>query len=102
MAINSRPCDRRNSHIGSKRQSTLSDQPRAIMGPEDVAVLLQKEGSGVPQDSYDEANEPADARQKRAGLLSEVLTTCYQLWESQSPELDLVAQKLGDGSRDGE
>jgi hypothetical protein len=72
------------------------------MSPEDLAALLQKEGSGVSQDAYDEANEPADARQRRTDLLAQVLTTCYQLWESQSTELDFIAQKLGDGSRDGE
>lgn len=72
------------------------------MGLADIAALIEKGGSGVPQDEYDETSEPAGARQKRTELLQEVLTTCYELWESQSTELDLIAQKLGDGGRDGE
>lgn len=71
------------------------------MSPEDVAALFEQEGSGVPQDSYDETSEAPDARQRRTALLSQALATCRELWELQSPDLALVAQKIGDGSRDG-
>lgn len=71
------------------------------MSPDDIAALLEREGSGVSQDQYDETLEDEDAREKRTALLSQVLSTCQELWDTKSTDLDLVAQKLGDGSRDG-
>lgn len=71
------------------------------MTVEDIASLLSREGSGLAPDEYDESVETDEARTRRTELLAPVLATCQQLWDSGSEELDLVAQKLGDGSRDG-
>jgi hypothetical protein len=71
------------------------------MGPEDVAALFEREGSGVPLDSYDETSEAPDVRQGRTAALSPILDSCRELWNLQSPDLALIAQKIGDGSRDG-
>lgn len=72
-----------------------------MLTPDDIAALLQKHGSGVAPDDYDEASESADANQNRTELLKPVLETCEESWASGSEVIDLIAQKLGDGSRDG-
>ncbi|KAF5650440.1 Rap1 GTPase-GDP dissociation stimulator 1 [Fusarium sp. NRRL 25303] len=67
------------------------------MSPQDVAVLIQREGSGASPETYDAANEPDDAVVKRTKLLSSVLETLKQ----QDPSsLEAIAKALGDGSRD--
>ncbi|KAG5781633.1 hypothetical protein H9Q73_004705 [Fusarium xylarioides] len=67
------------------------------MSPQDVAVLIQREGSGASPETYDAANEPEDAVLKRTKLLSSVLETLKQ----QDPSsLEATAKALGDGSRD--
>ncbi|PNY26395.1 Uncharacterized protein TCAP_03676 [Tolypocladium capitatum] len=71
------------------------------MTPQDIEALLQRHGSGQSQE-YDEASEPAGAREQRMTLLSPVLGACQDAWSSRSDEIDVMAQKLGDGSRDGE
>ncbi|KAF4968820.1 hypothetical protein FSARC_3848 [Fusarium sarcochroum] len=65
--------------------------------PQDVTLLLQREGSGQSPDTYDKANESQDAVSKRTNLLSPVLETLKQ----QDPtSLEAIAKALGDGSRD--
>jgi len=71
------------------------------MTPEQLEILLQQYGSNVSQDDYDEASEPVGVREDRAARLAPVLRICQEAWASRSDELDLLAQKLGDGSRDG-
>lgn len=71
------------------------------MSPEEVIALLQREGSGLSPDTYDETKEPEDARSKRIQLLSSVLETCQQAYKQPEPDLEAVAKALGDGSRDG-
>ncbi|CCT69896.1 uncharacterized protein FFB20_11803 [Fusarium fujikuroi] len=67
------------------------------MSPQDVAVLIQREGSGASPETYDAANESDDAVVKRTKLLSSVLETLKQ----QDPSsLEATAKALGDGSRD--
>ncbi|KFA67619.1 hypothetical protein S40285_04938 [Stachybotrys chlorohalonatus IBT 40285] len=66
----------------------------------DVATLLQREGSGVSAEDYDETAQPNDARQRRAELLRPVLASCEQARFAPSGNIDLIAEKLGDGSRD--
>ncbi|KAF5705277.1 Rap1 GTPase-GDP dissociation stimulator 1 [Fusarium globosum] len=67
------------------------------MSPQDVAVLIQREGSGASPETYDAANESDDAVVKRTKLLSSVLETLKQ----QDPSsLEATAKVLGDGSRD--
>lgn len=65
---------------------------------QDVAVLLQKEGSGVSPDVYDAANESQDAVSRRTKLLSPVLEA---LKSQDASALETTAKALGDGSRDG-
>ena len=43
-----------------------------------------------------------DATAYRTEQLGKVLATVQHLWLSRNPEVDKVAQKLADGSRDGE
>lgn len=73
----------------------------AFMSPEDIAALLHAEGSGLSPDDYDEATQPAGSRERRAELLGPVLSACQQAWFSGSEQIDAIAEKLGDGSRDG-
>jgi hypothetical protein len=68
------------------------------MSPQDVAVLIQREGSGASLETYDAANEPEGAVLKRTKLLSSVLETLKQ---QDPPSLEATAKALGDGSRDG-
>lgn len=72
------------------------------MNAEDVAALLSREGSGLTPEEFDEVTETDDTQQHRTRLLSPVLSACQQLWEDGSEDLDLIAEKLGDGSRDGQ
>ncbi|KAF9775120.1 hypothetical protein IL306_006816 [Fusarium sp. DS 682] len=68
-----------------------------VMTPQDVAALIQREGSGTSPETYDAANESQDAVSKRTNLLSPVLETLKQ----QDPaSLEATAKALGDGSRD--
>ncbi|KFA71623.1 hypothetical protein S40288_03677 [Stachybotrys chartarum IBT 40288] len=66
----------------------------------DIATLLQREGSGVSAEDYDETSQPDDARQRRTELLRPVLASCEQARFAPSGDIDLIAEKLGDGSRD--
>ncbi|POR32179.1 Uncharacterized protein TPAR_07604 [Tolypocladium paradoxum] len=70
------------------------------MTPQDIEALLQQHGSSQSQDEYDEASEPAGAREQRTAVLSAVLSACQDAWSSRSDQIDVIAQKLGDGSRD--
>lgn len=70
------------------------------MSPEEVIALLQREGSGLSPDTYDETKEPEDARPKRIQLLSSVLETCQHASKQPEPDLEGIAKALGDGSRD--
>ncbi|KAG5932114.1 hypothetical protein E4U53_001472 [Claviceps sorghi] len=70
------------------------------MTPQQVAVLLQEHGSRRGQTGSDAAGNPDAVRRQRTELLAAVLSSCRDLWSTKSEELDLVAEKLGDGSRD--
>ncbi|KAH7311575.1 armadillo-type protein [Stachybotrys elegans] len=71
-----------------------------MMNLEDIVQLLQRDGSGLSPDDYDEASQPAGLRERRVQALQPVLETCRHLWQSGAGELDLIAEKLGDASRD--
>lgn len=75
--------------------------PAHVLSPADITSLLQREGSGLSIEDYDEDSQPPGARQRRAELLADTLATCQSLWHSGSGDLDLVAESLGNGSRDG-
>lgn len=66
--------------------------------PQDVAALIQREGSGVSPDAYDASNEAQDTVTRRTKLLSPVLEA---LKTQDASTLEATAKALGDGSRDG-
>jgi hypothetical protein len=78
------------------------------MTPEDIEALLHREGGvgdgGALDDDEASAMEGVEdsERLRRTQLLGEVLTTARDLWFAGDEAIDLVAQKLGDGSRDCE
>lgn len=72
------------------------------MAPKEIEEMLQREGSKVSPDKYDESTESVEAHQRRTGLLVPVLAACREVWTSGSEDLELMVEKLGDGSRDGE
>ncbi len=73
----------------------MTAESRAEMTPDDVQKLFQ---SGPPAADESRLSEKAD----RIAALRNVLVFSEQLWRTGDPELDLIAEKLGDGSRDGE
>ncbi|UKZ76385.1 hypothetical protein TrVFT333_004088 [Trichoderma virens FT-333] len=70
------------------------------MAPKEIEEMLQREGSKVSPDKYDESAESVDARQRRTELLIPILAACREVWTSGSEDLELMVEKLGDGSRD--
>ncbi|KYK60246.1 hypothetical protein DCS_01383 [Drechmeria coniospora] len=70
------------------------------MTPQDIEALLQQHGSGQSQDEYDDSLETESVREHRVAFLSPVLNLCQVLLSAKSSELEIIAQKLGDGSRD--
>ncbi|KHO01612.1 Armadillo-type fold protein [Metarhizium album ARSEF 1941] len=70
------------------------------MTPQEVAAILQEYGSDDNQEELDGPSRQSDIRLRRTELLSKVLATCKDAWSTKSELLDLVAEKLGDGSRD--
>lgn len=71
------------------------------LSPQDVTALLQREGSGLSPEAYDEVTEPEEAQPRRTKLLADVLETCQQALQQKSSSLEVIAKTLGDGSRDG-
>lgn len=71
------------------------------MTPEEIAALLQREGSGLAPDADEESSGPEEAFRRRVTLLSDVYLTCHRAFYSNTGDIELMAQKLGDGSRDG-
>lgn len=71
------------------------------LSPEEIAALLQREGSGLAPGADEEFSEPEEALKRRAGLLSDVYLSCHRAFYSNTGDIELMAQKLGDGSRDG-
>lgn len=45
---------------------------------------------------------PEGEQLRRTESLSQVLATVQQLWEAGSEELDVVSEKIGNGTRNGE
>ncbi|EFY89206.1 hypothetical protein MAC_04793 [Metarhizium acridum CQMa 102] len=70
------------------------------MTPQEVAALLQEYGSCHKQSGLEDSLEPSDIPLKRTELLSNVLAACRDAWSTKSEQLDLIAEKLGDGIRD--
>ncbi|KAJ4150371.1 hypothetical protein LMH87_011123 [Akanthomyces muscarius] len=70
------------------------------MTPQDIADLLQRNGRGESAEEYDETLEAESVVQRRTELLADVLKSCQELRASDRTQLEAVAEKLGDGSRD--
>ncbi|PON30475.1 hypothetical protein TGAM01_v200915 [Trichoderma gamsii] len=70
------------------------------MSPREIEEMLQREGSQVSPDKYDETSETVGASQRRTELLIPILAACREVWTSGSEEIELMVEKLGDGSRD--
>lgn len=71
------------------------------MTPEEIEELFQSNG-GVGGVGGGLGSDEAADRLLRAQLLAPVLDTAQQLWYAGSPELNRVAEKLADASREGE
>ncbi|EXF80771.1 GTP binding protein [Colletotrichum fioriniae PJ7] len=65
-----------------------------ILTPDAIANILSSASAWADPGSVDQS------RAHRTALLGDVLFTAQQQWNSGSQEIDLVAEKLGDGSRD--
>ena len=69
------------------------------MTPDEIQLLLQSK----PQISAIGHGDSLDLeKSERSAKLKDVLDVLQQYSLSQSNDLDLVAEKLGDGSREGE
>lgn len=73
------------------------------MSPEEVAALFEAvpDASGLGDGGEGAAlsyHELAATKRQLGG----VLDTCSRLWEAKNPVLDAVAEKIGDGVRNGE
>lgn len=71
------------------------------MSADEINAILVNEGSGLSADEYDEINESEEVKTRRVDYAKAMLGACQQLWYGGHEELDLVTEKLGDGSRDG-
>lgn len=71
------------------------------MTPADIQALFESgrqfQGTGEDEDETISDEE----RASRTNKLLRVLLTAQHAWMSGSEEIDLIAEKLGDGSRDG-
>ncbi|EFQ34523.1 GTP binding protein [Colletotrichum graminicola M1.001] len=80
------------AEAGSQQQPSSDGN---MLTPDAIANLLSSASSARP--------DPASGDQGRAhktALLDDVLFTAQRLWDASSEEIDAVAEKLGDGSRD--
>jgi hypothetical protein len=89
---------------GEGEKSTQCDEQ--IMTPEEVEVLFksgEQLASNVSSEDEDDESVLSEAElSRRVQKLSQVLDTVRKLLDSGSIKLDAIAQKIGDGSRDGE
>ncbi|KAK1675445.1 GTP binding protein [Colletotrichum godetiae] len=76
----------------ASQQQPLEDGK--TLTPDAIANILSSASAWADPGSVDQG------RAHRTALLGDVLLTAQQLWNSGSQEIDVVAEKLGDGSRD--
>lgn len=72
------------------------------MSVEHVAALIDREGSGLTPDEYDETPHSEESVDKRTDVIRPVVHLCQDLLESKPEALGVVAETLANGSRDGE
>lgn len=87
-------------HIGHQNRATFK------MTPEDIERLLQSKAHSQDQNKDDEEQEedgPLSDQERsfRVDQLKPVLLAAQDAWASGSEDLDLIADKLATGSRDG-
>jgi Rap1 GTPase-GDP dissociation stimulator 1 len=70
------------------------------MTPQEVETLLQQEGSAAV--GFSDVATAEQGRETRTQLLGEVLASIQMQWYQSAFELDGLAEKVADGSRDGE
>ncbi|KAI0175128.1 armadillo-type protein [Pestalotiopsis sp. NC0098] len=92
----------------SANTSVIPSDEQPIMTPQDIEALFESSKHRQQNvqtvisldDDEDESLLPDEELSWRVEQLSRVLSTLTKLLESGSIELDAIAQKLGDGSRD--
>lgn len=67
------------------------------MTPNDLELLLKREGETLP----DEKDNVDVGVERRVALLKDVFEACNTAKDTASPDLEILAEKLGDGSRTG-
>lgn len=74
------------------------------MTPEDIEELFKRtDGVVLPEDGdEDEASLTDEEKNYRLAHLRAILLEAHNAWVSGSDDLDRIAEKLGDGSRNGE
>jgi hypothetical protein len=109
MAGSSRIADSLDGPGTTRTINTTIDSDQPIMTPQDIEQLFE---SGQQQDLSLRTSHPEDDEEDEIGLsdeehslrvgkLSQVLSTLQRLLDSESIELDAIAQKIGDGGRNG-
>lgn len=86
-------------------------QHKDRMTPEDIEELFKRtdgvvavvqQGSGGDEDDDEEPGLTAEETSYRIARLKDVLLEAQSAWDSGSEDLDRIAEKLGDGSRQRE
>lgn len=75
------------------------------MTPDEIEQLFsskQPPPGSAGEKEEEEASLPGSEKSQRAENLGRVLATARHLWETGSKDLDVVAEKIGNGVRDGE
>jgi len=101
----SRPEPQAVGNVLSPQRAPLSPKSQTKMS-RSIVEIFELEEDPMKEDvemEGDDEEEPAvdpEDQRRRTDRLSAVLPALAQLWWSDSDQIDLVAEKLGDGSRD--
>lgn len=71
------------------------------MGPHDVEQLLKLHGSDNAGHHLEQDSEPSAISKQRTDILQDVLKSCNEALVSNNGQLEQIADKLANGSRDG-
>jgi len=92
-----------NENALTQPSSLNVSQPGSVMRSIVEIFELEEEPQSEDVEMGDDENEPGvdlEDQRRRTERLRTVVPALTQLWWSGSEEIDLVAEKLGDGSRD--
>ncbi len=105
--FSSRPTPQSVEHVPAEHpplDTPLSLKSQTKMSRSIVEIFeLEEESTSEDEEMGDDDNEPVvdlEDQRRRTNRLRGVLPTLAQLWWSDSDQIVLVAEKLGDGSRD--